>query len=93
LGVTGLVDPYTFNPFTIGTGPNVTYGQGKFLQTNSLQFATQNDGNIGYFGPNFKYTVGVAVATPEFGSVASLGGLLAAGGVGLWFKRRSRKRA
>lgn len=30
-------------------------------------------------------------ATPEFGSVFSLGGLLAAGGAGLWFRNRRRK--
>jgi len=29
-----------------------------------------------------------ATATPEFGSVFSLGGLLVAGGVGLWIKKR-----
>lgn len=36
---------------------------------------------------------GQNVATPEFGSVLSLGGLLAAGGTGLWLKRRRRATA
>ena len=31
-----------------------------------------------------------AVPTPEFGSVFSLGGLLAAGGAGIWIKRSGR---
>jgi hypothetical protein len=90
VGLTGTVDPYTWNPVALTTGPGITYGQGRFTQTNTLSFATQNDGNVGYWGPNFKYSTGQLIVTPEFGSVFSLGGLLAAGCAGVWIKRRRR---
>lgn len=49
-----------------------------------------------YTGPNNQdFSLGIrgTAITPEYGSVFSLGGLLAAGGAGLWFQRRRRKNA
>jgi len=44
-------------------------------------------------GPSPTGSFGLLVSTPEYGSVFSLGGLLLAGGTGLWVRRRRSGKA
>ena len=66
--------------------------QGFRITENLADIPTGVAGQRGAGGPViYHITSDAQVATPEFGSVFSLGGLLAAGGAGVWMKRRSRK--
>jgi len=77
------------------------YPGGGFVFNNggTVGSLTSGSWNQGFLGSGsdlaFKATFASSpvAATPEFGSVFSLGGLLAASGAGLWIKRRRRKQA
>jgi Domain of unknown function (DUF4082) len=54
-GVTGVTDPYTFNPTAFSTAPGVTFDNSEFIQSSSLTFPTGTDSNTAFFGPNFEF--------------------------------------
>ena len=76
-------DPLPFAAFVFGSSTNV--GRTFNFSGNGAPFAGADEGLLTRFG------VTPATATPEFGTVFSLGGLLAAGGTGLWVNSRRRK--
>jgi hypothetical protein len=81
----------TYNTKTNTGSMNYTLFSENFVadsNSTTLQFmSTVPDGGSGIVLDK----VGVTAVTPEFGAVFSLGGLLAAGGLGLWVKRRRAK--
>jgi len=70
--------------FQLGNSTNVTNGAYNIL-------FRANNANPQGFSPTGAF--GLIVATPEYGSVFSLGGLLLAGGTGLWVRRRRSGKA
>jgi hypothetical protein len=68
--------------FQLGVAPSVVNG------AYNIQVRANNTNG---FSPSGAF--GLIVATPEYGSVFSLGGLLLAGGTGLWVRRRRSGKA
>jgi hypothetical protein len=88
--LTYFEDPSTpANPIPGGSSEliKVDFKLGNNVAVNSGAYNIQvRANNTNGFSPTGAF--GLIVATPEFGSVFSLGGLLLAGGTGLWARRR-----
>ena len=86
-GVSGVLDPYAFNPTALSTDPSVTFISGDYRQSFTLEFPTTIDHFVGYFGPNFI----VRSAVPEPSTVCLLGIGATSSLVGAWRRRTGRK--
>lgn len=90
----GTTDIVQFNQ----SGGRADYGDWHTSGTPRVQDAFATPGSSPVLGPAeytaldvIGYNLQSPTATPEFGSVFSLGGLLLAGGTGVWWQRRRRK--
>lgn len=66
------------------------FGDHYEITTNALDLTLFGGGSIVVAHANSDVTAFPGTPTPEFGSVFSLGGLLAGGGAGLWVRRKRR---
>jgi len=93
--LTYFEDPSTpANPIPGGSTEQikVNFKLGNATSVNSGAYNIQiRANNTSGFSPSGAF--GLIVATPEYGSVFSLGGLLLAGGTGLWVRRRRSGKA
>ena len=87
-GVSGLVDPYAFNPTSLSTAPDITYDQAAYTASSTLTFPSSTDTDTGYFGPNFTFVP--PAGTPEPMTIGlSLVGL----GIAVWRRMKVRAEA
>jgi len=89
---------YTFAPIptTLPANSSQSYLFTFFLSNNFAEgLYTNIDITANNLGPGGSPdgAIAIVVATPEYGSVFSLGGLLVAGGTGLWVRRRRSGKA